>query len=125
MGTLIIEKRRVYDVVDQAAPATDYRVLADRLWPRGIKKERLDYREWDRDITPSTELRRALHAGSLSWDAFAAQYTAELEASGEPAALLERFRDSGAERLVLLTSAKNSPSHLDVLADHLQALASS
>ena len=49
-----IRIKRVYEEPD----ATDgYRVLVDRLWPRGIKKEHLKYDVWEKDITPSPELR--------------------------------------------------------------------
>ena len=50
-----IRIKRVYEEPD----ATDgYRVLVDRLWPRGIKKEHLKYDVWEKDITPSPELRK-------------------------------------------------------------------
>lgn len=53
-----IRIKRVYEEPD----ATDgYRVLVDRLWPRGIKKEHLKYDVWEKDITPSPELRKWFH----------------------------------------------------------------
>ena len=53
-----IRIKRVYEEPN----ATDgYRVLVDRLWPRGIKKEHLKYDVWEKDITPSPELRKWFH----------------------------------------------------------------
>lgn len=59
-GTIMTQIRikRVYDDPDAA---DGYRVLVDRLWPRGMKKERLKYDVWEKDITPSPELRRWFH----------------------------------------------------------------
>ena len=69
--------KRVYDASD----AEDgYRVLVDRLWPRGLTRERAAIDLWAKDAAPSTELRRAWHAApDDAWDAFAAQYRAELD----------------------------------------------
>ncbi|EFW7099338.1 DUF488 domain-containing protein, partial [Klebsiella pneumoniae] len=53
-----IQCKRVYDPAEQS---DGYRVLVDRLWPRGIKKTDLALDEWDKEITPSTELRKAFH----------------------------------------------------------------
>ena len=52
-----IQCKRVYDPAEQS---DGYRILVDRLWPRGIKKTDLALDEWDKEITPSTELRKAL-----------------------------------------------------------------
>ena len=46
------------------------RVLVDRLWPRGISKERAALDEWAKDATPTTELRRAFHNGEIPWAQF-------------------------------------------------------
>ena len=50
-----IQCKRVYDPAEQS---DGYRILVDRLWPRGIKKTDLALDEWDKEITPSTELRK-------------------------------------------------------------------
>lgn len=54
------------------------RVLVDRLWPRGVSKERAALDEWAKDATPSTALRRAFHSGDLPWPEFVEAYRAEL-----------------------------------------------
>ena len=63
-----IRIKRVYEEPN----ATDgYRVLVDRLWPRGIKKEHLKYDVWEKDITPSPELRKWFHEDQAEhWEGF-------------------------------------------------------
>lgn len=70
-------------VRDEPSPDDGRRVLVDRLWPRGVSRERAALDEWAKDATPSTALRRAFHSGDLDWERFVPAYRAELE---EPAA---------------------------------------
>ena len=70
-------------VREDPSPDDGRRVLVDRLWPRGVSKERAALDEWAKDATPSTALRRAFHSGDLDWERFVPAYRAELE---EPAA---------------------------------------
>ena len=78
--TPCIQIKRVYEAAD---PADGFRILVDRLWPRGVSRERAALDEWAKDATPSTALRRAFHSGDLDWERFVPAYRAELE---EPAA---------------------------------------
>lgn len=70
-----IQCKRVYFPAEKD---DGYRVLVDRLWPRGIKKTALVYDEWNKAITPSTELRKAFHSELIDFNHFAQQYRAEL-----------------------------------------------
>ena len=70
-------------VREEPSPDDGRRVLVDRLWPRGVSRERAELDEWAKDATPSTALRRAFHSGDLDWERFVPAYRAELE---EPAA---------------------------------------
>ena len=70
-------------VREEPSPDDGWRVLVDRLWPRGVSRERAALDEWAKDATPSTALRRAFHSGDLDWERFVPAYRAELE---EPAA---------------------------------------
>ena len=54
-GGLNLRIKRVYD---PAEPGDGYRILIDRLWPRGVSRERARLDEWARDLAPSTELRK-------------------------------------------------------------------
>ncbi|MGP0800894.1 DUF488 domain-containing protein, partial [Escherichia coli] len=62
-----IQCKRVYDPAEQS---DGYRVRVDRLWPRGIKKTDLALDEWDKEITPSTERRKALHGEVVDFATF-------------------------------------------------------
>jgi len=70
--------KRVYD---DPTPADGFRVLVDRLWPRGLAKDRARLDLWAKDVAPTTELRRAFHQDGMTWDAFAEAYRAELAAN--------------------------------------------
>ena len=84
--------KRVY------APATaddGLRVLVDRLWPRGIAKEKARIDLWLKDIAPSEALRRRFHGDPSKWQEFVAAYDAELKrepASSAVASLREHLR---------------------------------
>jgi uncharacterized protein YeaO (DUF488 family) len=69
---------RIERVYDDASPSDGLRVLVDRLWPRGLSKERAALDLWAKEVAPSTELRKAFHHEGMTWDAFAAAYRAEL-----------------------------------------------
>lgn len=71
-----IRVRRVYD---DPAPDDGFRVLVDRLWPRGLSKERAVLGLWAKEVAPSTDLRKAFHHGGMAWPAFEAAYRAELD----------------------------------------------
>lgn len=77
-----IEVIRVYD--DPGRTGGQYRVLVDRLWPRGVAKASLDLDEWAKDVAPSTELRRWYGHEPDRFEEFARRYQDELD--GEPAA---------------------------------------
>lgn len=76
-----INVRRVYDDPDGN---DGYRVLVDRLWPRGESKKNFHYHFWAKDIAPSTELREWFHEDPAGrWNEFSKRYLAELNASQE------------------------------------------
>ncbi|OQS17158.1 MarR family transcriptional regulator [Nocardia donostiensis] len=112
--------KRVYDDFD---PADGYRILVDRLWPRGVKKAEAHIDEWAKDVTPSTELRRWFHEDPEGRRGeFAERYAEEL--SG-PAAQQElaRLRERAAnDPPVTLVTAVKEPGHsqLPVLLDQLR-----
>jgi uncharacterized protein YeaO (DUF488 family) len=74
----MIQVKRIYDDYE---PADGYRVLVDRLWPRGIKKENAHIDLWLKEIAPSTELRKWIHADMSKWKQFETKYKKELEDS--------------------------------------------
>ena len=124
MSTPEITLERVHDVLDDDGPASrEYRVLVDRLWPRGIKKERLAHDDWDKDVAPSSDLRKAFHDGDADFEEFSGRYRRELDDSDAPQALLDRARDAGARKIVLLFAAKDTEhNHAQVLQEALRDL---
>ncbi len=96
-------------------PAADgsHRVLVDRLWPRGVKKEDLDIDAWLKDVAPSTELRRWFNHDPERWDEFRRRYFKELD--DNQAAVAELLESAGSSRILLLYGAKDE--------EHNQALA--
>ncbi|WP_369312167.1 DUF488 domain-containing protein [Providencia rettgeri] len=94
--------KRVYD------PATKddgYRVLVDRLWPRGIKKTDLQCDAWHKEVAPSNELRKWFHQHTDQFEQFVQQYHEELNHSKAWQVLVEQAQQGN---LTLLYSAKNT-----------------
>ena len=56
----------------------------ERLWPRGIKKEHLDYDEWLKDVAPSTELRKWFSHDPAKYEEFRRKYYKELDSTRKP-----------------------------------------
>lgn len=123
MTKLTISVRRVRELLDDAGGRDgEWRVLVDRLWPRGIKKERLAHDDWDKAVAPSTDLRRAFHGGDLDFDAFAEAYREELDASGAARELLDRAKEAGVHELVLVSDNKDDDhNHARVLQAVLES----
>ncbi len=76
----MIQLKRIYDPPD---PDDGIRILVDRLWPRGMKKENLHMDEWIRDVAPSDALRRWFAHDPAKWDEFRRRYSIELEKNPE------------------------------------------
>lgn len=110
-----IQCKRVYDPVEKS---DGYRILVDRLWPRGIKKTDLVYDEWVKALTPSSDLRKAFHAELIDFALFSEQYRAELAQQQLEG---ERLADIAHQQtLTLLYAAKNTQqNHAQVLAQWL------
>lgn len=97
----MIRIRRIYDPADR----TDgYRVLVDRLWPRGVKTESAAIDAWPKAITPSSALRTWYGHRAEFWDEFQIRYRLELSAP-EAVAELEQLRQVAAARTVTLLTA--------------------
>lgn len=112
---------RVYDHEATPSPGA-YRVLVDRLWPRGIKKEALDYDDWCKDVTPSPELRKWYGHDVDRFAEFAARYTEELTREPAASAFTRIQRELAQRPVVLLTAVKQVEiSAAAVLLDALNA----
>jgi uncharacterized protein YeaO (DUF488 family) len=110
--------RRVYD---DLPPRQETRVLVDRVWPRGIRKDALHLDEWVRDVAPSTELRKWYGHDPEKFSEFRRRYIAELAQPG-PQAALGRLRTQATEGPVALLTATRDVDHSNaaVLAEILR-----
>ncbi len=113
---------RLKRVYDDASPDDGFRVLVDRLWPRGVSKERAAVDLWAKDIAPSTDLRKRFHHEGMTWDAFVDAYRAEL--AGPSAEALAQLRTEVARHPVttLLYSVPDPRhNHAALLRDELES----
>src|SRR5687768_5759652 len=95
--------KRAYE---RLSPDDGMRVLVDRLWPRGLRKEQLAVDFWLKDAAPSDELRRWYGHDPRRWESFAARYRAELEQRTDLLRLLDELRRRG--RVTLLYGARDT-----------------
>ena len=107
----IIHTKRIYDGI---APEDGFCILVDRIWPRGISKEKLGDAIWFKDIAPSTALRKEFKHDPTRWDEFKERYFSDLDSQPE---LVTEFRNLVNSKAVvtLLYSARDT--------DHNQAIA--
>ncbi len=112
--------KRVYE---PPAPQDGYRVLVDRIWPRGLSKDQIKIDEWIKEAAPSGWLRKSFHSGRLSWEDFKGSYLVELE---EHRDLLKPLADrSRKEQITLLFSSKNEEkNNASVLKQYLMRIKS-
>ena len=106
-----IQTKRVYE---DPAPDDGHRVLVDRLWPRGVSKERAHLDAWLRDLAPSTELRRWFGHDPERWAEFQKRYHKEL-ATPERQAALQTLADFAAEGSLTLLYAARDTEHNEAL----------
>ncbi len=98
-----VKIKRVYDAPDGDDGT---RILVDRLWPRGLTKERACVDLWLKDIAPSTELRKWFGHDPAKWEQFRERYHRELEANVNLVSLLKEKLKGGA--VTLLFAAKDA-----------------
>ncbi len=107
--------KRIYD---EAEPQDGFRVLVDRLWPRGVSKERAAIDRWLKEVAPSSELRKWFDHRADRFREFTSRYQMEIESN--PA--IEELRDilGSNPTVTLLYGAKDATvNHAVVLADFL------
>ena len=103
------------------APA-GLRILIDRVWPRGISKVNAALDDWEKDIAPSTELRKWFGHEPAKFPEFQQRYLTELAANPATAAFVAKLQQSDAQRVLLLYGAKDTVhNNAVVLQAYLQA----
>jgi uncharacterized protein YeaO (DUF488 family) len=117
----MISLKRAYD---PASLSDGVRVLVDRLWPRGLTKEKAKIDEWLRDLAPSDQLRKWYHARPSQWMNFRKRYLVELRAADATAALEKLYKLASKRRQVTLVFAsKNTErNNATVLKDLLDGM---
>ena len=99
---LNIQVKRIYE---SPSPEDGYRVLVDRLWPRGLAKKSAAIDCWLQDVAPSTTLRKWFNHDSSRWQEFTRRYATELDQQPEVVGIIRRLLQKG--KLTFLYSAKN------------------
>ena len=111
-----VDIKRVYE---QAADEDGVRILVDRLWPRGVSKERAALSGWLKDVAPSPDLRRWWHHDPDRFEDFARRYRTELDDNPTLEDLLSIVREH--DRTTLVYAAKNpAVNHALILRDYIR-----
>lgn len=112
-----INIKRVYE---PAQSSDGFRVLVDKMWPRGVKKEALPYDLWAKEITPSTPLRQWFHADPQNrWIQFRERYLQELSSSQSVRKFIGQIR--GEATVTLLYASKSATeNHALILQEYLR-----
>ena len=117
--TMQIRLKRAYEEPGQQ---DGQRILVDRLWPRGVRKEDLALDGWMKDVAPSAELRKWFHHDPSRWDEFQRRYTDELERNKD--AVGERLAVARSGRVTLVYGARDEKrNHAVVLKHYLESQA--
>ena len=98
--TQIVLKR----VYDEALPTDGYRILIDRLWPRGVSKAAAAVDEWNKNLAPTTELRKWYNHEPEKWKIFCEKYVEELKANDVANAFWETYKKQ--EKITFVYAAK-------------------
>ncbi len=96
---------RIKRIYDEQAEDDGYRILVDRIWPRGVSKEEANLDEWNKDIAPSTELRKWFDHKEERFEEFKLKYRNELKEKEEQLNELRKIANS--EPISLLYAAKS------------------
>lgn len=110
----MIELQRVYEHHDPHGT----RFLVERLWPRGIRKESLQFSDWLKEVAPSSELRRWFQHDVSKWPEFQRRYRIELDAHPEAWAPIVEAARAG-DVVLLYSSHDTEHNNAVVLRDYL------
>lgn len=100
---MALHRKRAYE---EPEPHDGYRVLVDRLWPRGLSKEQLRVDAWLKELAPSTELRRWFGHEPARWEEFRRRYLEELAAPERQALLADLAERSRSGNVTLVFAAR-------------------
>jgi|SRR5438876_460887 len=120
-STRTVLLKRVYD---EPADSDGFRVLVDRLWPRGLTQQTSRIDAWLRDLAPSNELRKWFHAHPEQWRDFRQKYLTELRTPSAAVALQKLYDILDGERTVslLFASKKTDQNNATVLKEIVEGM---
>ncbi len=101
----MIQIKRAYE---KASPVDGHRILVDRLWPRGVSKVNLRLDRWEKDLAPSTTLRKWFSHDPKKWTLFKQKYRTELK---KQAPLLKELKTLGRQHSVTLIYGAKDEEH--------------
>jgi len=111
------EMLKIKRIYEKAEPADGLRVLVDRLWPRGVSKEKAALADWMKEVAPSDELRHWFGHEETRWDEFKSRYMQEL---GEQKQAVDELVSMARQNtLTLLYAAKNEQQNNAVVLKEL------
>lgn len=110
-----VRRLRIKRAYEPPSPGDGVRILVDRLWPRGVKKENARIDEWMKDIAPGDALRRWFGHDAEKWAEFKRRYAEELTRPAAQAGI-ESIRDLAAKKTVTLVYAASDESHNNAVA---------
>ncbi|MGB7433804.1 MAG: DUF488 family protein [Candidatus Acidiferrum sp.] len=113
----MIQIKRVYD---QPAKQDGFRILVDRLWPRGLTKEKAQVDLWMKGIAPSDELRKSFHHQEHDWPVFAKRYKAELATKKDLLSELQKLEKEHGTVTLLFGSKNEKQNQAVILAETLK-----
>lgn len=114
-----LQIKRIYEPEEMS---DGYRILVDRLWPRGVSKVRADLSDWDKDVAPSQDLRKRFHHGEIGYEEFRDEYEQELDSNPAYAELVDLVKRKLTEGNVtlLFASKDESENNAEVLLELLE-----
>lgn len=98
---------RIKRIYEDATKSDGYRVLVDRLWPRGVSKDNAKLGEWAKDLSPSDEMRKEFGHDKDAWPHFRRAYRQHLTAEACEKRMKELLESAGGGTLTLLYAAKD------------------
>jgi uncharacterized protein YeaO (DUF488 family) len=111
---------RIKRVYEPAAKEDGYRVLVDRLWPRGMKKEAAKIDLWMKEIAPSDQLRKSFHHDVKKWPDFQKKYQAELKTKKEWLAQLKKLEKEHGDLTLLFGARDAEHNQAAIIAEALK-----
>jgi uncharacterized protein YeaO (DUF488 family) len=109
--------KRIYDKSDDD---DSYRLLVDRLWPRGISKEQANISLWIKEIAPSDDLRRRFHKDPTKWLDFRDEYIKELDAKQDQIEKVLELIKTNDKTTLLYASKDRIYNNANILSDYLK-----